>query len=156
MSYNLAMNTCKVCGAILNKNLTCHDYLDLIAQWDFEDFLGAGRLHLLTVISYNLQHPAIYSREGLEFAKNTLKTILKSIDSSTKEQERALSKDLSSASREWKIMASQDSQAGYSKDIAWSMTAADVVANGPDGYTSRVKDWGLSVYNDLKSAGQID
>lgn len=146
---------CEACGAPLEPGRTCLDYLRQLQARDFTDFNGAGRLHLLGAMTYNLQHPALYSREGLDAIKQVVKAIIESDDAYTKEHERDLSRQLASESRQWTMHATPTNQASYTTPMQWSMTIADVLADGPDDYTERVKAWGQSVYDVLVRSGEL-
>ncbi len=63
------MQRCAECGGRLEEGKTCNDYFQQMLIWDFEDFTGAGAVHHLTVLCYHVQHPATYSKKGLEDAK---------------------------------------------------------------------------------------
>ena len=60
---------CAECGA-LQSPLTCRARLELLLAWEVDDE-ALRELHFLTVASFNLQHPAVFTdqaRAGLEEA----------------------------------------------------------------------------------------
>ena len=145
---------CLECGATLENVQECRDYLNEMIKWDFEDFNGAGQLHHLTVLCYNLQHPSTYSPKGLEEAKKSLKDfILK--PNSFKEHDMSNRHNLASNVRDWKITGTADSHGIYVSKPNWTILASDVVMAGLDNYIENVKKWSHSVLESLKASGNL-
>jgi hypothetical protein len=60
---------CPECGAVRHGDTTCQDGFHQMLFWENEDPAN-GAVHHLMVVSYHIQHPSLYSPEGLENAKN--------------------------------------------------------------------------------------
>lgn len=147
---------CSECGANLTgTDKTCRMILDEMVLWDFEDYLEAGHVHLLTLLCYNLQHPSLYSRNGLEYGKGILVNTLAG-DLATPD-DRARRDAITSAldMRTLTIGASPEDTAAYIYPVAWSVTVSDVAAGGSQGYADRVRAWGRSIFTVLKETGNI-
>lgn len=145
---------CNECGGKLFDGKVCRDYFEDMITWDFEDFLGAGTVHHLTVLCYNLQHPKSYSKKGLEDAKEFLaEFVLKK--SSFEEHDKRNRERLSSAVRDWKIVGTSSDHGKYNNSLEWSIHASDIAIQGKEGYEERVQHWAESVYKDLKDTGNL-
>lgn len=146
--------TCPECGAPLVGVSECRDYLNTMITWDFEDFAGVGQIHHLTVLSFNLQHPSVYSSKGLENAKASLKEFLLHPES-FKEHDEWNRKNLASSSRDWKITGTSTDHGSYSKRPEWKILASDVVGPGLDTYVENVKNWSQSILETLRSSNNL-
>ncbi|MES2622953.1 MAG: DUF5946 family protein [Patescibacteria group bacterium] len=146
--------TCPECGALLNTFPECRDYLNEMIKWDFEDFTGVGQIHHLTVLSYNLQHPSVYSQKGLENAKRSLVEFI--LHPMAYEKHGVIDlKNLASDVRDWKITGTAENHGAYTTKPVWNMTAADVVNGGLENYVENVKKWSAEVLGILKELGEI-
>ena len=145
---------CEECGAPLPPGESCRDYLNQMIVWDFDDFTGVGQIHHLTVISYNLQHPSLYSRKGLEYAKTSLLEFSKNPTAYTKHGMHDL-KTLSSDVRDWKITGTAADHGNYEEKPVWTMRASDVVAGGLGNYVENVKRWSSSIIEALEKSGNV-
>lgn len=132
----------------------CRDYLNEMITWDFEDFAGVGQIHHLTVLSYNLQHPRLYSSCGLENAKASLVDFLKNPTSYTEHGMRDR-EHLASDVRDWKVTGTTEDHGRYAGEPQWRMRASDVVAGGLANYIENVKKWSRSVLDALIQSGDI-
>jgi len=147
-------HVCPECGAPLEGVESCRDYLNEMIKWDFEDFTGVGKVHHLTVLSYNLQHPSVYSPKGLEDAKNSLKEFLahpESFHAHDLRNRKALASDV----RDWKIAGTPQDHGTYTQSPVWGMRASDVVKGGLNNYVENVKRWGQSVLDSLLESGNL-
>ncbi len=142
---------CPECGAIWQEGQACVDHFDRMLAWEFEDPGGAGAVHHLTVLCYQLQHPSRYSREGLNEAKQLLVEFVERGVSPDEMRQRNRAR-VDSGKRHWNIKATPTSIGSYPNPIPWTMTAADVTAGGLDGYGNRVREWARSVYKTLKTS----
>ncbi len=147
-------SACPECGAAIAKGTTCRDYLNEMIKWDFEDFNGAGKIHHLTVLSYNLQHPSVYSQRGLEDAKISLNKFVLN-PNSFKEHDESNRKKLASSVRDWKITGTSEDYGIYPAKPNWTILASDIVKDGLDLYIENVKKWSESVLESLKSSGNL-
>ncbi len=139
---------CPECGSALPAGTTCRDYCNEMIKWDFEDFLGVGQIHHLTVICFNLQHPSVYSKKGLEDAKEFLRECVAD-DVSFKEHDERNRKRLSSSVRDWKIGGTPDDHGSYPVQPGWKIRARDIVEGGLEKYVENVKKWSHSIYDEL-------
>ena len=147
------VTTCRECNAIHPDDLTCQNDFYKLLGWETED-PSRGEVHHLTVLSYHLQHPSLYSPEGLAGARQLLLDFLES--GKTPQNVRAQNRGkLSSANRQWKIKGTPESHASYVHPVRWTMTVADIVAGGPDDYCERVRAWAASILAALKSSQNL-
>lgn len=145
---------CLECGALLQNVQECRDYLNEMIKWDFEDFSGVGKIHHLTILSYNLQHPSVYSQKGLEDAKASLQEYILNPES-FREHDKSNRRKLASDVRKWKITSTSENYGMYAVKPNWNILASDVVAGGLDLYTINVRRWSQSVLESLKSSGNL-
>jgi hypothetical protein len=133
--------TCPECGTQWRDGVTCRAAYEQMLAWEFEDISGAGSVHHLSVLSYNLQHPSVYSPQGLAYAKDLLMAFVARGEPSDywcrKDRQR-----LDSGSREWRFTGQP---AAYPERIAWPVTVVEVVSPGLEGYCERVRAWAQSV-----------
>lgn len=146
---------CLECGALLEAGKTCQEYVNQLITWDFQDFLGVGQVHHLTVLSYNLQHPSIYSEKGLENAKRSLSNFINEPMAYSKHGAEDL-KNLASNIRKWKIRSTADSKGLYSVKPDWKMNVVDVEKGGLSNYVKNVKKWSSSILKSLKESGNLE
>ena len=139
---------CHECGAPLENVESCCDYLNEMIKWDFEDFTGVGRIHHLTVLSYGLQHPSVYSSKGLQDAKDSLKQFMLDPES-FREHDKRNRQRLASGTRDWKITGTSEDHGEYPSPPAWKIRASDVVREGLPRYIENVKKWAASVLESL-------
>lgn len=139
---------CPSCGAVWNNAATCQDAFHQMLYWEAEN-PTLGEVHHLMVLCYHLQHPNLYSKQGLEEAKHLLAEFVEG--QADPQQIRLRSKDkVDSGKRKWKIKASVTSQGAYEHPVQWSMTALDVVAGGKSIYRDNVRQWAWSILEQLK------
>lgn len=91
------MRTCSVCGARLEDGQACLDLFHLILGWELDHQLYD--VHHLAVLCYYLQHPSLYSPEGLEGAKAQLADFLER-GVSPQQMRKTMSKSVASDMRE--------------------------------------------------------
>jgi hypothetical protein len=102
------------------------------------------------VLCYHLQHPSLYSPQGLREAIQLLTDFLQR--GFTPEQVRKRNRSvLSSSTRTWKIKGTPTSHGTYGHQIAWKMTAANVIEGGMDNYCDSVRTWARSVFEALEA-----
>lgn len=132
--------------------LTCTDYFHQMLAWEHEDPARNYSVHNLMVLSYNLQHPHLYSPEGLTFSIGLLHQFVAENASTqhVRDQNRAA---LDSGSRKFKITGTPDSHGSYVHPIQWQMTAYDIISGGIEHYPANIRAWARSVYDALISSG---
>ena len=139
---------CPECGAKLEGREVCRDDFDQMLYWENED-PARWEVHHLMVLCYHLQHPNLYSAEGLIWARQLLADFVESGLSSEAVRGRDRSKVASSA-REWPITARPGNQGAYEQPVVWTMTARDVVAGGAANYVENVRSWAASVWANIR------
>ncbi len=144
---------CPECGAHVPEGSTCQDYFSQMLAWENEKPEN-GQVHHLTVLCYYMQHPSLYSPDGLREAKHLL---VEFVENGVSPQEmRQRSRDrVDSGKRKWKIKATAESKGAYLHPIQWKMTAADVVANGIDMYCNSVRAWARSMLDLIRASGNL-
>jgi hypothetical protein len=142
---------CPACGAAWVDGVTCTDHFHQMLFWEVQ-YPPLGEVHHLMVLCYHLQHPALYSPEGLRFSRGLLADFV--ARGLTPAQVRQRSRDtVDSGRRTFKITGRPGAQGAYPQPPAWTMTAADVVADGAEGYIDNVRAWAQSVYAALRGIG---
>jgi Family of unknown function (DUF5946) len=144
---------CPDCGAEWRDDKTCEDDFHQMLFWEGEN-PSYWAVHHLMVLCYHLQHPCLYSADGLAEGKRLL---VEFVQNGVSPQEvRRLNKDrVDSGKRTWKIKATATSKGTYANPIQWTMTAADVTAGGPESYCDSVRKWAQSTFEALKASGNI-
>jgi hypothetical protein len=124
-----------------------------MGYWELEN-PALQVVHHLMVLSYHIQHPSLYSPDGLNSAKGLLVEFLER--GTTTEQVRKRNRDLmDSGKRTFKIKGTPDSQGAHAHPVSWTMTAADVTAGGVDAYCDNVTAWAHSILESLKASGNL-
>ena len=107
-------------------------------------------VHHLMVLGYHLQHPNLYSPEGLEYSLRLLVDFVEH-GVSTQQVRRRARATVNSGQRKWKIRGKPGSRGSYEHPVRWSMTAFDVMNAGADRYIDSVQQWVRSILADLRS-----
>jgi Family of unknown function (DUF5946) len=138
---------CDECGAALEAGQSCQDHFHQMLYWEAED-PPRGVVHHLMVLCYHMQHPSILSQEWLDGAKGLLEDFVVRGVTPAEIRKRDSAK-LDSGKRTYKIKGTPDHHGSYAQPVAWSMTAADVVAAGAERYVERVRAWAERMYENL-------
>jgi hypothetical protein len=147
------MARCSECGARQPEGRTCQDDFYTLLGWETE-YPGYGEVHHLTVLCYHLQHPSLYSTEGLAYAKQLLLDFLE--NGKTIGQIRRENRDkVSSTNRTWKVKGKPGAQGSYANPPGWAMTAADIANHDHGHYIENVRRWAASILNSLKSSNNL-
>lgn len=141
--------TCPSCGALHAGERRCADDFYQMLYWESEE-PARGVVHHLTVLCYHLQHPELYSTEGLRHALELLEQFVGQGLSPEQVRRQARSR-LDSGNRAWTVTAREDDHGAYDRPMHWSMTATDVVRAGPDAYVAAVRAWAEAVYSTIKA-----
>ncbi len=142
---------CPECGAPWPNDLTCRDHFHQMLYWENED-PTRGEVHHLMVLCYHLQHPSLYSAEGLAHGRALLADFVASGLTPQQARRRNRAK-VASGNREWSITARPGNRGAYERPVAWAMTAADVVAGGADRYVDNVRAWAEAAHRNLTEVG---
>ncbi|MBZ0296512.1 MAG: DUF5946 family protein [Anaerolineae bacterium] len=145
---------CPECGAVLPAGKTCIEDFHQMLAWETED-QRLGVVHHLMVPSYYIQHPSLYSPEGLRWAHRLLANFAEQ-DLSPEEARRRQRDQVDSSQRDWKIKGTPESHGSYDPPIAWTMHASDVTARGMAHYITQVRTWAKSICDTLRAAGYLD
>ena len=146
-------NQCFECGAVWVGGTTCEEQFHQMLFWEAE-FPALGVVHHLMVLCYHLQHPSLYSPEGLTTSKRLLEGFLEQ-GLTTEEARQRNRVALDSGTRSFKIKGTSTAHGVYDHLIEWTLTAADVTAGGADHYCDNVYAWARSVYDALVASGNL-
>ncbi|HEX2916781.1 MAG TPA: DUF5946 family protein [Chloroflexia bacterium] len=149
-----ALKICPECGATWQEGKTCQDDFHQMLYWENE-YPGLGKVHNYLVLCYYIQHPSLYSPEGLRNAMQLMVDFHQNGLSTEEVRQRNRSK-VSSTNRNWKIKATPTSHGAYQYPVQWPMRAADVIAGGPENYCENVRKWAASMYEALTTSGNYN
>lgn len=138
---------CPECGAAWAGGRTCTDHFHQMLYWENEN-PARGVVHHLLVLCYHLQHPSLYSAEGLAYGRALLADFV-GRGLSSQEARRNNRERVASSNRAWPVTARPGNAGAYERPIAWKMTAADVVAGGPEQYIDNVRAWAETIHTAL-------
>jgi hypothetical protein len=144
---------CPECGAVWRDGKTCQDSFHQMLAWEYET-PALWEVHHLTVLCYHLQHPILYSPEGLEYSKQLLVDFAEHRVTPEEMRRRNRTK-VDSGNRKWKIAGTPDSHGVYNPHVKWSLTALDVVDAGMESYRESVRAWAASTLADLRTSGNL-
>ena len=138
---------CLECGAAQPHGKICQDDFHQLLYWETE-FPELWWVHHYMVLCYHLQHPSLYSPEGLKYGRQLLKTFIE--DGVSPEEVRKRNRNIvDSGQSNWKIIGDVV-RGSWDCHIIWTMTVADVVGAGIENYCERVEAWAKSVHESLK------
>jgi hypothetical protein len=118
--------------------------------WEAENPSYGAEVHHLMVLCYHLQHPNLYSPDGLNEARRLLVEFVEHGASPVEVRKRNRAR-VDSSRRDWKIKATATSHGSYDRAMAWKMTAADVVTGGSENYCNNVQAWARAMNETLKT-----
>jgi hypothetical protein len=147
-----APTTCPACGADWTGSQTCTDHFHLMSGWELDHRLYG--VHHLMVLCYHLQHPGLYSPEGLSEAKKLLVGFLEEGITPQAVRER-LGGEADSGRRDYRIKGAPGSEGAYTNPVRWEMVAADVTRAGVERYYPSVRRWADSVLRSLRESGNL-
>lgn len=146
-------NPCPSCGAALLDGQSCADDFGLLLSWEWQYNMQA--VHHLLVLGYHLQHPHLYSQQGLRGGLDLLRQFM--TESKPPSQVRAaIRESVSNSQRSEPITARTGNIGAYDEQPAWSLTIADVVAAGPQRFYDSVRAWLESQVIALRAYGLLD
>jgi hypothetical protein len=143
---------CPECGTAWQDDLTCQEHFHQLLAWEAEYPDKTYAVHHLLVLCYHLQHPHLYSPQGLQGAKKLLAEFVDQgiTPGEARRRQRAV---VDSGNRAWKITGTPTFYGAYAHPIQWPMTVVDVTAAGVDAYLDTVKAWARSMNEALKASG---
>ena len=140
---------CPECKAPWEDGKTCQEAFHQMLFWEYEN--PAFDVHHLMVLCYYLQHPSLYSPEGLETAKHLLADFVER--GFSPDEVRKQNRDrVDSSQRTWKIKGTTASHGAYKHPNRWGMTAKDVIAGGASHYCDNVRKWARLVLEALQTS----
>ena len=144
---------CPECGAARHGGDACTDDFHQMLAWEVEN-PTFWEVHHMMVLCYHLQHPSLYSPEGLTWATHLLAEFVE--HGVTTQEVRRRNRDiLDSSKRKWKVTGTSASHGKYEHPVHWQVTAADVIAGGMDDYCDNVRAWARSILDALKASGNL-
>ena len=141
---------CPECGSVWSSEQTCETHFHQMLFWEAEYPAYGAEVHHLMVLCYYLQHPSLFSPDGLKEARRLLVEFVEDGASPGEVRQRNRAR-VDSSRRGWKIRATETSHGSYDHAVAWKMTAADVVAGGSDNYCDNVRTWAALIDETLKT-----
>ena len=134
---------CPECGANHIGDQTCQDDFHQMLFWENEE-PARGMVHHLMVLCYHLQHPSLYSAEGLAHARQLLDAFVTEglSPEAVRQRPRAA---VDSGARNWSVTARPGNRGSYGRAMSWRVTVGDVVAAGIDNYRSQIRSWADSI-----------
>lgn len=143
---------CPECGAAWADGRTCADDVHQLLFWENER-PELGEVHHLMVLCYHLQHPSLYSAEGLAHARRLLADFVAGglSPAEVRQRQRAA---VDSGQRGWSITGRPGNHGAYERPPLWTMRAQDVVAVGIERYSDSVRRWAADVYDALEMGSQ--
>ena len=147
------LNSCPECQAQSEGSTTCQDDFHQMLFWEAEK-PSLGIVHHLMVLCYHLQHPSLYSPEGLNNAKTLLIDFV--AHGLAPQTVRKRNRDqVDSGKRQWTVTARPGAKGAYTYPVTWTMTARDVVAGGMEHYVENVRAWAKSMLASLQASNNI-
>lgn len=144
-----ANQQCPACGAPWPEGHTCEDDFHQMLFWEAEFPEYGAAVHHLLVVCYFLQHPHLYSPEGVKEGRRLLSDFLDR-GLSPQKVRQDMRERVASDKRDWNI-SGKKVPGSYSLPVHWTMRAADVVAGGSDHYVESVKAWARSIHQALQT-----
>jgi hypothetical protein len=150
-----AIRTCPECGARWHEEQTCQDLFHQMLFWEWEnEYPDYAEVHFLMVLCYHLQHPSLYSPEGLRAATHLLADFV--VHGVTPQEVRRQNRArVDSGARPWKITGTPTTHGSYDTPVQWTFTAADVIAGGADNYSGNIRAWARATYEAFKTSGNL-
>jgi hypothetical protein len=130
-------------------DVTCEAHFHQMLFWESEYPEYTLEVHNLMVLAYHLQHPHLYSAEGLTHAKGLLVDFVEhglSIEEVLKRQRVAMD----SGKRQFKITARADFQGSYMHPIVWMITVRNITTGSIEEYSDNIRRWAQSILDTLK------
>lgn len=144
---------CPECGDRWLEGQTCADAFHLLLAWEWE--YQMQDVHHLLVLSYHLQHPSLYSPEGLNGGRAMLIAFVE--DGLTPEgMRKRIGTQVALGARNYSITARPDHYGVYEKPVMWNMRIWDCVRAGPEEYYTSVRAWAASILATLRASGNLD
>jgi hypothetical protein len=145
---------CPECGAAWRDDLTCQDHFHQILSWESEYPDQTRAVHHLLVLCYYLQHPHLYSPQGLEGAKQLLVAFVE--EQATPDEVRRRQRGAAgSGIRAWKITGTPAAHGAYARPIQWPITVVEVTAGDLVGGNARGLAWARAAVVALEASEEV-
>ena len=144
---------CASCGARHEAGRTCEDDFHQMLFWEAED-PALGAVHHLMVLCYHIQHPALYSPDGLKYSIGLLRQFVET-GALPEDVRKRIAPQVDWGKRSFKVKGTPDSHGSFEKPVQWEMTASSVVLRGKAKYVESVKDWARSVMASLRASDNV-
>lgn len=145
---------CPECGAAWPEDDACRSHFHQMLAWETE-YPDLQAVHHLMVLAYHLQHPSLYSPEGVTYGIGLLREFVEE-GVAPPEARRRHRGEVDSGKRKWRVTARPGAQGAYARPVTWTLTAADVVAGGPGQYRVLVERWARSILDTLRATGNCE
>jgi hypothetical protein len=135
------MQDCPECGASPQRGLTCRQQWDELLALEFSDPVAAP-VHVLTVASYQLQHPRTFPLN--DEARRQLRELLEDVvihGRPVGAVRDAMQRRFDGPAR----VRTRADDAVAPRRVAWSMTVSQVGGADPDTHAANVRRWAASV-----------
>ena len=133
------LSLCPECGA---PEGACKEKFESMLALEFEDPTVFGIVHHITVICFNLQHPASFSEEARSWMCSTLHAAIVEGLSPLELRER------SRKQFNGKVKVLSKTPHTFQR-VKWSMNIMAVRTDSPDVYVNDVKAWAQSILDDI-------
>ena len=145
--------TCTSCGAPHEAGRTCEDDFHQMLYWEAEE-PALGAVHHLMVLCYHIQHPALYSPDGLKFSIGLLRQFVET-GALPQDVRKRIAPQVDSGKRSFKVKGTPESHGLYERPVPWWMTASNVISTGKANYIESVKGWARSVMYSLRASNNV-
>ena len=143
---------CPACGADWADAPPCTEHFHQMIGWELDHQLYD--VHHLLVLCYYLQHPELYSPDGLAYAQKLLVDFVEGGVSPQAMRQR-IGGVVDSGTRAFKITGTPESHGSYAHPVRWTLRAADVTAAGIDHYYASVRQWAAATLQALRELGNL-
>ncbi len=147
----ITLNTCPERSTPLEYGQSCQDFFHKMLFWENE-YPNHGAVHHLMVLCYYIQHPGLYSAEGLREAQRLLTGFLEGSVTPFEARKHVRAR-VDSGRRNWKIKGTAPSRGAYAHPADCMMTAREGIIGGPGNYYDNVREWAISTQQALKDSG---
>jgi hypothetical protein len=146
------MATCPDCGASLALSETCETNFFQMLYWENEFPEYGEQVHHLIVLCYHVQHPGLYSKDGLAFGLALLDEFVNR-GATPQRMGKHIRSSMVQRGRKLRVGGTAENHGEYPTPITWSFTTADVIREGHQAYCLNVQRWAEAILADLEGQG---
>jgi hypothetical protein len=136
---------CAECGAPLAASVTCREIFDQMMALEFQHFTTYGSVHHLSVLCYNVQHPAGYTDDYWRYAAALLTEAVEG-EMPAEVLRARMRGETAPGRRAMKIRGAPEMAHAH----AWTMRCGDIPLDDADRYTAGVRAWARSIVDVLR------